>query len=141
MCGASAARSGQTAGSGRSAGSDPVRTVTIVIGLTLVAGCGVGVCSPSFEPIPAEQSGNVVGVTDDGLPVECRGLAADRCRSGAGGDVIPPDIDRDSVDRMVVSCVGRCTARGGEMRMDLVLDDGETRLVGNGGYGEFEQSC
>ncbi len=71
-----------------------------------------------------------------GLPIECRGLAADRCR-----DVVVELAPGEVAQRVVVSCVGRCDDRGGEIRMDVVLASGQPRLVGNGGYGEFEQSC
>ena len=46
----------------------------------------------------------------------------------------------ENADRVVVSCVGLCTPDGGELRMDVVRGNTPT-LIGNGGYGEFEQSC
>ena len=49
--------------------------------------------------------------------------------------------DVGTVDRVVVSCVGRCTDQGGELRMDVVRVNGSAELIANGGYGEFEQSC
>jgi len=81
---------------------------------------------------------------DGGPPVECRGLAVDRCDYGfevlddRRGDTLAPA----EVSRIVVSCVGTCTAAGGETRVDAVLvDGGATQLLASGGYGEFEQSC
>ena len=115
----------------------------IALVLLLLAGCGVGTCNPSFEPLAVEQSGVMINLPadadlPDGMPVECRGLEVERCRRGAAN--LPEVRDIEGVERIVVSCVGRCTLQGGELRMVVVVGE-ETQLLGNGGYGEFEQSC
>jgi hypothetical protein len=107
----------------------------------LLVGCGFGTCAPSFEPLAVEQSAPLLAAVDGGLAIECRGLDPERCRGAGAGLPLPGDIEEDEVDRLVVSCVGRCDARGGETRMDVVLANGDARLIANGGYGEFEQSC
>lgn len=103
----------------------------------LLTACGVGMCRPSFEPVAADQSGVMIAPRADGIAVECRGVELERCRSGADG---LQEVDADDAERIIVSCVGRCTAQGGELRMDAVVEDKAT-LIANGGYGEFEQSC
>ena len=106
--------------------------------LPVLAACNLGTCNPSFEPLDPEQPGVMIAPRADGIEVECRGVERERCRQSANG---VPGIDTlEGVERVVVSCVGRCTARGGELRMDVVIDD-EATFVANGGYGEFEQSC
>jgi hypothetical protein len=93
---------------------------------------------PSVEPGPI---GAIVVPTDgQGPPIECRGLAQDRClhagslEGGVGG------VDLADVARVIVSCEGApCTAAGGAMRLDLLLRDGTVVEVARGGYGEFDQ--
>ena len=63
-----------------------------------------------------------------------RCLSAGQIDDGIGG---VPLID---IKRIIVSCEGAtCTAAGGAMRMDVVLQDGTTVEVARGGYGEFRQ--
>lgn len=89
----------------------------------------------------AGMVGVIVVPTDgQGPPIECRGLAQDRClragsiEGGVGG------VDVADVARVIVSCEGApCTAAGGAMRIDLLLGDGSTVEVARGGYGEFDQ--
>lgn len=73
----------------------------------------------------------------DGIGVECRNVEPERCR-GMSESELPPSASEAA--RVVVSCVGRCTRRGGELRLDTVSGN-TTTLVANGGYGEFEQTC
>ncbi len=106
---------------------------------SLLAACGVGTCDPSFEPVSPEQAGFMIVPRADGVAVECRDVEAERCKSMA--DSAPNRTDAfGEVERVVVSCVGGCTPRGGELRMDIVTEN-RTLLVANGGYGEFEPSC
>ena len=102
-----------------------------------MAGCGIGPCVPSFKPLDPEQSGEMIAPRAGGVAVECRGVELQRCRSGADG---LPEVNAEEAERIIVSCVGRCTPQGGELRMDVVVHD-EATLLANGGYGEFEQSC
>lgn len=122
----------------------PMRWPWSILLAVLLSGCiGIGGCRISFPPLRVEQVGPLLTDPDGGPPVECRGLAVDRCDIGftilddRRGDTLDPA----DVSRIVVSCVGTCTAEGGETRMDVVLADGGTQLMANGGYGEFEQSC
>lgn len=81
---------------------------------------------------------------DGGPPVECRGLPVSSCDIGftmlddRRGDT---SLDVADVERIVISCVGACNPQGGETRVDVILANGRTELIANGGYGEFEQSC
>src|SRR3712207_2416802 len=116
-------------------------------GATLIAialsGCiGFGGCTVSFPPLAIERTGQLLEDARGGPPVECRGLAIDYC--DAGFHVVRQarlPFDAAAVERVVVSCVGTCSPRGGEMRIDVVLDDGTSQLYSNSGYGEFKQSC
>jgi hypothetical protein len=107
----------------------------------LLTGCGVtvGEAPPALEPIAAGEVGPVFPRPGgNGPPIECRQLARDRClRIGTIEDGTS-GVDLVEVDRVIVSCIGRCTPDGGEFRIDVVIDS-ETRAVGRGGYGEFEQ--
>lgn len=112
----------------------------------LLSGCiGFGGCRISFAPLAAgerEIQRATLENPGDGPPVECRLTAAVHCETGF--TILDPRGDRfadRTVERIVVSCVGRCTDLGGETRIDAVFVDGGTELVASGGYGEFEQSC
>jgi hypothetical protein len=110
--------------------------------VSMTAACGG--LGPSGQGRPSVQPGllgTIVIPTDgQGPPIECRGLAQDRClhagsiEDGVGG------VDLADVARVIVSCEGApCTATGGAMRLDLLLRDGTTVEVARGGYGEFDQ--
>ena len=124
---------------------EPMRGVASLLITLALAGCiGFGGCRPSFPPLAIEQTGPVLVDPDGGPSVECRGLALSQCDIGfvlldqRRGDEA---FEHADVDRIVVSCVGSCSARGGETRADVVMRDGSSMLIANGGYGEFEQSC
>jgi len=121
-----------------------MRWIAALLLATLMTGCGLGGCRVSFEPLAVEQSGVVVLDPADGPPVECRGLPVPRCDIGftvLGGRADDDRFAPADVDRVVVACVGTCTPQGGETRIEVILDGGESVLLANGGYGEFEQSC
>jgi hypothetical protein len=115
-----------------------MQLLRVLILAPLIAACGVGNCTPSFDAIPVEQEGFLLGIAVDDVDVECRRIDAERCRRGAI-QLADNDALRGAT-RIVISCVGQCDARGGELRMDVVTG-AAAALVGNGGYGEFEQSC
>ena len=123
----------------------PMRWPGLLLVAVLLNGCiGFGGCRISFPPLPLEETGPMLTDPDGGPPVECRGLAVDRCDIGftvlddRRGDTLEPS----DVSRVVVACVGTCTSAGGEIRVEAVLADGSgSQLMANGGYGEFEQSC
>ncbi len=112
-------------------------TITVLIG-----GCvALGVRTAERSPVPAGPLGRVVadpGAT--GPPIECRGIAQDRCMSAGSVEGMIAGIDVRDAERVIVSCEGDpCTATGGAMRIDLLMDDGTTVEVARGGYGEFRQ--
>ena len=124
---------------------EPMRWAGLLLVAAILNGCiGFGGCRISFPPLAVEQRVAMLPDPEGGPPVECRGLALGQCdigftilddaRPGVGWDVA-------DIDRVVVSCVGTCTVRGGETRLDIVFADGTSELYANGGYGEFEQSC
>jgi len=82
----------------------------------------------------------VLPTSGRGPAIECRGLASDRCLRAGSVEGWVGEIDVAHVDRVIVSCEGDpCTAVGGAMRVDLVLDGGKVVEVARGGYGEFRQ--
>lgn len=91
--------------------------------------------------MPPGPIGQIVAQADASAPpVECRGVAQDRCLSAGSieGDV--GGVDVADIERVIVSCEGTpCTSVGGAMRMDVLLRDGTTVEVARGGYGEFVQ--
>jgi hypothetical protein len=106
----------------------------------LLAGCG-GVMfggGPGDEGVvPVGPLGPVIEPPNgDGPPIECRGIARDRCgevgtlQDGMG-------VDLDEVKRVIVSCIGLCTSAQGEFRTDLVIGDA-TLEFGRGAYGSLE---
>lgn len=113
--------------------------------LVVLTGCiGFGGCRPSFAPLVAEPTGRMLANPDGGPSVECRDLDVSQCDIGFGILADPQALrgwNVGDIDRIIVACVGTCTARGGETRMDVVFADGTSELYANGGYGEFQQSC
>jgi hypothetical protein len=109
------------------------------IGL-LTAGC-LGGPRPEPSPLKTEVIGAVLPpMVDGGPPIECRGLEHERCTSAGSFEGDLGGIARTAIARVIVSCTGAtCTARGGAMRLDLLLQDGSTVEVARGGYGEFRQ--
>jgi hypothetical protein len=122
---------------------EPMRPIASVLMTLALAGCiGFGGCRPSFPPLAIEQTGPLLVDPGGGPSVECRNLAATHCEVGFHVVDDPrPGFDVADIDRVVVSCVATCTARGGETRMDVVFRDGTSVVYANGGYGEFKQSC
>ena len=114
----------------------------VLIGSIFVAlvltGCGIilGEAGPELEPVPAGPLGPVVAPPGgDGPPIECRGIVRERCvevgvlRDGMGGG-----IDLEAVERVIVSCIGRCTPDAGEFRIDVLVGE-HTSEIARGGYG------
>ena len=114
--------------------------VAVAVAGNLFAGCHGG-ATPDPSPLRTEIIGVILAPTvDDGPPIECRGLDRGRCTSAGSFEGELGGIARPAIARVIVSCSGAaCTARGGAMRLDLVLRDGTTVEVARGGYGEFRQ--
>jgi len=122
----------------RRAGAGVARTFVAVI----VIAVGSGACAgPARTPVPPGPIGQIVAQADSSAPpVECRGLARDRCLSAGAIEGEVGGVDVADIERVIVSCEGApCTAAGGAMRMDVLLRDGTTVEVARGGYGEFVQ--
>ncbi len=111
-----------------------VRFLVITI-MALLTGCvGFGSPPPPAEAVVAGQLGPVIRPVGGGPPIECRGVARDHCENvGSIGDEM--GIDLADVDRVIVSCIRTCGVRGGEFRIDVVVDGG-TREIARGGWGE-----
>ena len=108
----------------------------------VAAGCiGFGPGRGERPSVDARPVGQVVVPTGgQGPAIECRGLTQERCRQAGSVEGWVGEIDVADVDRVIVSCEGDpCTALGGAMRVDLVLDDGKVVEIARGGYGEFRQ--
>jgi hypothetical protein len=118
--------------------AEAMRWIAAFLLVPALTSCAIGSCHPEFEALAVEESGMRLPDRADGLGVECRGLEASRCLEMAEGEL--PGVDVAESDRIVVSCVGQCTPRGGETRIDVIQGD-QAILIANGGYGEFEQSC
>jgi hypothetical protein len=115
----------------------------VLLGLASMTTACVGF-GPDAQPRPTVETallGAIVAPTDgQGPPIECRGLAQDRCLHAGSVEGWVGGVDVVDVARVIVSCEGApCTAVGGAMRIDLVLRDGSTVEVARGGYGEFDQ--
>ena len=112
-----------------------MRLVGILVAALLTGCVGIGLPPPDAEPVPVGPLNAPFPRPDgDGPPIECRGLARDRCEApgsiadGVGG------VALDEVERVIVSCIGSCSSNGGEFRIDVVIGD-QTREVGRGAYG------
>ncbi len=113
-----------------------------VVAAGAVAGCiGFGLRPEPRSPVPAGPLGEIVAdPVATGPPIECRGLARERCLSAGSVEGMIAGIEVSDAERVIVSCEGDpCTATGGAMRIDLLLRDGTTVEVARGGYGEFRQ--
>jgi hypothetical protein len=91
--------------------------------------------------VPPGPIGQIVAQADASAPpVECRGIARDRCLSAGSIEGGVGGVDVADIERVIVSCEGTpCTAVGGAMRMDVLLRDGTTVEIARGGYGEYAQ--
>ena len=109
--------------------------VAALLVIVVLAGCvGFGPPPAESSTVPAGQLGPVIRPAADGAPIECRGIPRNRCEDvGTIDDGM--GIDLAIVDRVIVSCLGICNARGGEFRLDVVVDGG-TREIARGGWGE-----
>lgn len=119
-----------------------LRGIALLLVAGAIGGCiGVGI-RPSPRPtVPAGPLGEiVVDPAASGPPIECRGVANERCLSAGSIEGMIAGIDVSFAERVIVSCEGApCTPAGGAMRIDLLLLDGSTVEVARGGYGEFVQ--
>ncbi len=118
----------------------------MVLAALLVAGAaggciGFGLRPEARSPVPSGPLGEVLAdPAATGPPIECRGVARDRCLSAGSVEGMIAGIEVSDAERVIVSCEGApCTATGGAMRIDLLLRDGTTVEVARGGYGEFRQ--
>ena len=82
----------------------------------------------ALDPVEVGPLGRVIPQPGGQPPVECRGLSRERCE-GPG-----TSIDGDEIERVIVSCIGRCSSAHGEFRIDIVID-GRTELSGQGAWG------
>jgi hypothetical protein len=115
--------------------------------VALIAASAVGGCI-GFElrpavrsPVPSGPLGEVLAdPAATGPPIECRGIARERCLSAGSVEGMIAGIEVSDAERVIVSCEGDpCTDAGGAMRIDLLLLDGTTVEVARGGYGDFRQ--
>jgi hypothetical protein len=116
--------------------------VVAVVAAVATGGCiGFGLRPEARAPVPAGPLGEIVAdPVATGPPIECRGLARERCLSAGSVEGMIAGIEVSDAERVIVSCEGEpCTDMGGAMRIDLLLHDGTTVEVARGGYGEFRQ--
>jgi hypothetical protein len=110
--------------------------VGLAVFAVALAGCGMifGGAAPDLEPVPVGPFGPVVAAPDGvGPPIECRRIARDRCLEvGVIHDGVGVNVDE--VDRVIVSCIGRCTSESGEFRIDFLQGNFTTEHA-RGGYG------
>ena len=105
-------------------------------------GCiGIGVRPATPAPVPAGPLGQILANPgSSGPPIECRGVASERCLSAGSIEGMVAGLDVSGAQRVIVSCEGEpCTPTGGAMRIDLLMNDGSTVEVARGGYGDFHQ--
>ena len=119
-----------------------LRAICAVMVVLALASCGVA--SPnvavSRQPVPPGPLGPVFPGAGGDPPIECRGLARERCVAVGAIEDGTAGIRLEDIRRVIVSCEGApCTANGGAFRIDVVLKSTEVREIGRGGYGEFEQ--
>jgi hypothetical protein len=101
-----------------------------VAAAVLLMGCvGIAPMSTPLGPIEVGPIGPVLWQPHGRAPIECRGIARDRCE-GAGSD---PGFGE--VERVIVSCIAACTSSRGEFRIDVVVE-GRAELAGQGGWDE-----
>jgi hypothetical protein len=112
------------------------RLAPVLVALIL-GGCGM-ITVGNGDRVAPEQVGPVFARPEgDGPPIECRGLDREQCLiPGAIEDTVP-GFGFDVIDRVIVSCVGRCSPDNGEYRIDIVVD-GSTQSIGGGAYGSSE---
>ena len=119
--------------------------LVVFLASLLVAGTAGGCIGfglrPERSPVPSGPLGEILAdPAASGPPIECRGVARERCLSAGSVEGMIAGIEVSDAERVIVSCEGDpCTAAGGAMRIDLLLRDGTTVEVARGGYGEFRQ--
>ena len=107
-----------------------VATAAVLVAAILAA-CGVGLAPQpaALDPVEIGLLGQVIPQPGDRPPIECRGLARERCE-GPGGII----EGVDEIERVIVSCIGVCSSAHGEFRIDIVIG-GRTELSGQGEWG------
>ena len=116
--------------------------IAALIAASAVGGCiGFSLRPAPRSPVPAGPLGEIVAdPVASGPPIECRGVARERCLNAGSVEGMIAGIEVSDAERVIVSCEGDpCTGEGGAMRVDLLLLDGTTVEVARGGYGEFRQ--
>jgi hypothetical protein len=113
------------------------RGVLALATTTLLTGCFMVMNGQGGQPNPIDPDpvGRIFRSPTGGPPTECRGVPEEHCLESTANfadDAL--GVPRAEVERFVVTCIGACTAREGEFRIDLVLIDGTTRSVGGGGW-------
>jgi hypothetical protein len=108
------------------------RLALVVLLATLLAGCGLTrTVGDEGPPVPAGPLGPIVQGEPGSPPIECRGVPLDSCRGFGTGP--------DEVVRVIVTCTGACTPQRGDVRIDVLREDGTTESRGQGSYENAEQ--
>ncbi len=102
------------------------RHVLAIVALLVLGGCGL-IPVQNGPPVPPGPLGPIVQADGGGPPVECRGVPLEQCRGfGNSGD--------PNVVRYIITCTTVCTPDNGDVRIDILSQNGETRSNGNGSY-------
>ena len=107
-----------------------------------VAGCiGFGLRPEPRSPVPAGPLGEIVAdPVATGPPIECRGVARERCLSAGSVEGMIAGIEVSDAERVIVSCEGDPCTAGGRRDADRSAPARRTTVeVARGGYGEFRQ--
>lgn len=112
-----------------------MRAVPLVIALALSGCMGFASAPLSTGSVEAGPLGPVIQPNGDGPPIECRGVPRDACEGPGSIEDGMGGIELATVDRVIVSCMGTCTLRGGEFRVDVLIGE-RTREIARGGWGE-----
>jgi hypothetical protein len=102
------------------------RLVLAAVTLLAMGGCRL-VPVQNGPPVPPGPLGPIVQAEGGGPPIECRGVPLEHCRGFGNSD------DRDVV-RYIITCTTVCTTEKGDVRIDILGRNGETRSNGNGSY-------
>lgn len=120
------------------------RTLAAILLTALSTGCGLmlGPQRPHAERprVSGEVLGPVFASANGGPPVECRGLSRDHCEGPGQLEEGAAGMPLRDVVRVIVSCISdSCDEAGGNFRIDVLLEDGNTQQIGEGGYGTTQE--